>query len=45
MDIKQIFSLHIDGLSNRKIAQTLGLSSNWIFRSMLTPLNRNVFEQ
>mgnify|MGYP006194785991 CR=1 FL=1 len=30
MDIKQIFSLHIDGLSNRKIAQTLGLSRNTV---------------
>ncbi|SDD85585.1 hypothetical protein SAMN04488104_10818, partial [Algoriphagus faecimaris] len=30
MDIKQIFSLHRDGLSNRKIALTLGISRNTI---------------
>jgi transposase len=30
MDIKQIFSLHRDGLSNRKIAVTLGISRNTI---------------
>ncbi|WP_156810372.1 helix-turn-helix domain-containing protein [Nitritalea halalkaliphila] len=30
MDIKQIFSLHRDGLSNRKIASLLGISRNTI---------------
>ena len=30
MDIKQIFSLHRDGLSNRKIARTLGISRNTV---------------
>lgn len=30
MDIKQVFSLHADGLSNRKIADILGLSRNTI---------------
>ncbi|MGY6558069.1 MAG: IS21 family transposase, partial [Nitritalea sp.] len=30
MDIKQIFSLHRDGLSNRKIASVLGISRNTI---------------
>ncbi len=28
MDIRQIFSLHKDGMSNRKIATTLGISRN-----------------
>ena len=30
MDIKQIFSLHRDGLSNRKIASVLGISRNTV---------------
>jgi len=30
MDIKQIISLHQDGLSNRKIASVLGISRNTI---------------
>ena len=30
MDIKQVFSLHADGLSNRRIADILGLSRNTI---------------
>jgi len=30
MDIKQIFSLHRDGLSNRKIASVLNISRNTI---------------
>jgi len=30
MDLKQILSLHIDGLSNRKIGTTLGISRNTI---------------
>jgi len=32
MDIKQIISLHIDGLSNRKVANTLGIGRNTINR-------------
>ncbi len=30
MDIKQIFSLYRDGLSNRKIAMVLGISRNTV---------------
>lgn len=30
MDIKQLLTLHIDGMSNRKIASTLGISRNTI---------------
>jgi len=30
MDIKQIITLHLDGLSNRKIGQTLGISRNTV---------------
>ena len=30
MDLKQIISLHLDGLSNRNIAKTLGLSRNTV---------------
>ncbi len=30
MDLKQIFTLHLDGLSNRKIATTLGIHRNTI---------------
>ena len=30
MDIKQIITLHLDGLSNRKIASTLGISRNTV---------------
>jgi len=30
MDLKQIISLHLDGLSNRKIAKTLSLSRNTV---------------
>ncbi|WP_410503408.1 LuxR C-terminal-related transcriptional regulator [Gillisia sp. Hel_I_29] len=30
MDLKQIFSLHLDGFSNRKIGSTLGISRNTI---------------
>jgi len=32
MDLKQIITLHLDGLSNRKIGQTLGISRNTINR-------------
>jgi len=32
MDLKQIITLHMDGLSNRKIAQTLSISRNTINR-------------
>ena len=30
MDLKQIISLHLDGLSNRKVASTLGISRNTV---------------
>lgn len=30
MDIKQIITLQLDGLSNRKIADTLGISRNTV---------------
>ena len=30
MDIKQIITLHLDGLSNRKIGDTLGISRNTV---------------
>jgi hypothetical protein len=30
MDLKQILSLHLDGLSNRKIGASLGISPNWL---------------
>lgn len=30
MDLKQILSLHLDGLSNRKVASTLGISRNTV---------------
>ena len=30
MDLKQILSLHLDGLSNRKIGLTLGISRNTV---------------
>ncbi len=30
MDLKQILSLHLDGLSNRKIGITLGISRNTV---------------
>ena len=30
MDIKQILTLQLDGLSNRKIAETLGISRNTV---------------
>ncbi|WP_238354487.1 LuxR C-terminal-related transcriptional regulator [Fulvivirga marina] len=30
MDIKQIITLHLDGLSNRKIGHTLGISRNTV---------------
>ncbi len=30
MDLKQILSLHLDGLSNRKIGASLGISRNTI---------------
>lgn len=30
MDLKQIITLHLDGLSNRKIGQTLGISRNTV---------------
>ena len=30
MDLKQIISLHLDGLSNRKIGATLGISRNTV---------------
>lgn len=32
MDLKQIITLHLDGLSNRKIGETLGISRNTINR-------------
>jgi transposase len=32
MDLKQILTLHLDGLSNRKIGETLGISRNTINR-------------
>ena len=28
MDLKQIISLHLDGLSNREISKTLGIGRN-----------------
>jgi transposase len=34
MDIKQIFSLHMDGLSNRKIGTVLGISRNTVNQYM-----------
>ena len=34
MDIKQIFSLHRDGLSNRKIGTVLGISRNTVNQYM-----------
>ncbi len=34
MDLKQILSLHLDGLSNRKIGKTLGISRNTINQYM-----------
>ena len=30
MDLKQIISLHLDGLSNRKIAELLGIGRNTV---------------
>tara|TARA_R110000737_G_scaffold204566_1_gene223383 strand:+ start:159 stop:494 length:336 start_codon:yes stop_codon:yes gene_type:complete len=30
MDLKQIISLHLDGLSNRKISATLGIARNTV---------------
>ncbi|WP_239986599.1 MULTISPECIES: LuxR C-terminal-related transcriptional regulator [Arenibacter] len=30
MDLKQIITLHLDGLSNRKIGTTLGISRNTV---------------
>jgi transposase len=30
MDLKQIITLHLDGLSNRKIGATLGVSRNTV---------------
>ena len=30
MDLKQIITLHLDGLSNRQISKTLGIGSNCI---------------
>ena len=30
MDIKQIITLHLDGLSNRRIGHTLGISRNTV---------------
>ena len=30
MDIKQIITLHLDGFSNRKIGETLGISRNTV---------------
>lgn len=30
MDLKQIISLHLDGLSNRKIANLLGIGRNTV---------------
>lgn len=32
MDLKQIITLHLDGLSNRKIGETLGISRNTVNR-------------
>ena len=34
MDLKQIIRLHLDGLSNRKIAVTLGIGRNCINKYM-----------
>jgi len=46
MDIKQIFSLHRDGLSNRKIAAVLGISRNTVnqYISWLTASDYGVEE-
>lgn len=46
MDIKQIFSLHRDGLSNRKIASVLGISRNTVnqYISWLTASDYGVEE-
>lgn len=30
MDLKQIITLHLDGVSNRKIGDTLGISRNTV---------------
>jgi biotin operon repressor len=30
MDLKQIITLHLDGVSNRKIGSTLGISRNTV---------------
>jgi transposase len=43
MDIKQIFSLHRDGLSNRKIASVLGISRNTI-NQYISWLNASDYE-
>jgi len=44
MDIKQIITLHIDGVSNRKIAETLGIARNTIntYIQLLTACNRPI---
>ncbi|WP_245576558.1 sigma factor-like helix-turn-helix DNA-binding protein, partial [Flexithrix dorotheae] len=34
MDLKQIITLHLDGLSNRKIGKTLGISRNTVNQYM-----------
>lgn len=46
MDLKQIITLHLDGLSNRKIGQTLGISRNTVnhYRKLFKASNRSLNE-